>query len=65
VVQGPLRLDVQETPRQVSFCAHAIAGTENAMLVPDAALDVRFRDHPLVSGDPNIRFYYGVVLRAG
>ena len=54
-------LDTDETPRAVSFCAHAING-EGPMIVNDAALDPRFGGNPLVRGDPNLRFYAGAPL---
>src|SRR6059058_453252 len=47
-------LDVQETPREQAFCAHAIL--ERApLVVPDATADPRFTDNALVTGSPNIR----------
>jgi diguanylate cyclase (GGDEF)-like protein/PAS domain S-box-containing protein len=55
-------LDATETPRSQSFCAHAILKTE-AFIIPDAALDDRFRDNPLVTGAPHIGFYAGVPIR--
>ena len=55
-------LEVQETPRSVSFCTHAIVG-DDVMLVPDASRDVRFMNNPLVIHDPSIRFYAGAVLK--
>ncbi len=55
-------LVVQETPRQFSFCAHAIIDPNQTMIVEDARLDKRFAQNPLVTGDPNIVFYAGVPL---
>ncbi|MDV3441225.1 PAS domain S-box protein [Pseudomonas otitidis] len=55
-------LDVQETPRDAAFCAHAIGGS-GTLVVEDARTDVRFRDNPLVVGAPHIRFYAGTPIR--
>jgi PAS domain S-box-containing protein len=55
-------LDVQELPRQLSFCGHVVS-TDSPLVVGDALLDVRFADNPIVLGDPRIRFYAGMPLR--
>lgn len=56
-------LDVAETPRDISFCEHVVVD-ERSMVVTDVIGDPRFRENPLVTGEPYIRFYAGVPLHA-
>lgn len=59
--------DVCESATETSFCAHVIAlpGESEVLVVPDARQDARFRDNPLVEGEPNIRFYAGAPIMVG
>ena len=55
-------LDASETPREVSFC-EAVLRADAPVVIPDLALDPRFRDNPHVAGPPGFRFYAGFPLR--
>lgn len=56
-------LSATQTGRAESFCGHAIM-QDRVMIVPDAREDHRFRDNPMVTGDPFVRFYAGQPLRS-
>jgi diguanylate cyclase (GGDEF)-like protein/PAS domain S-box-containing protein len=54
-------LEVAETPRQISFCAHAVY-ERRPFIITNAARDPRFLNNPLVTGPPHIRAYLGIPL---
>jgi PAS domain S-box-containing protein len=51
-----------ESPRDISFCGHAINTPSELFEVRDARLDNRFFDNPLVTGQLGLNFYAGVPL---
>ncbi|MGJ3249652.1 MAG: GAF domain-containing protein [Elainellaceae cyanobacterium] len=54
-------LETTETCREVAFCNYTICQTD-ILIVPDAAVDSRFSQNPLVKSNPRIRFYAGTPL---
>lgn len=56
-------LDLSETPRDMSVCAHAIE-MDGILVIGDMTQDPRTRDNPLVTGERSLRFYAGAVIRA-
>lgn len=55
-------LSLAETHRDFAFCAYTILDPDKEFCVPDATVDTRFRANPLVTGEPYMRFYYGLPL---
>ncbi len=55
-------VEKKEGKRDISFCGHALLATE-IFIIEDTLKDERFKDNPMVVGEPYIRFYAGVSLR--
>jgi PAS domain S-box-containing protein len=62
--KASIGLAAWETPLSSSFCLHAVK-QQGLFVVEDATKDTRFRENPLVTGSPHIRFYAGIPLYSG
>ena len=58
--KSKIGLQIEETPREIAFCAHTIVSETEFMLVEDARKDYRFSDNPLVTDEPKIVFYFAL-----
>ena len=55
-------VNIQESPRDISFCQHTLDKPNEVLVVNDTLLDSRFVNSPLVVNEPNVRFYAGAPL---
>lgn len=63
LIKAKVGVDVEEMPRNTSFCTHAIQ-IDKIMVVKDATKDVRFANAPVVVNNPHIRFYASANLKS-
>lgn len=64
--KAKIGIDIEETPRDVSFCGHVLSQKNNDLMeIEDAQKDNRFFDNPFVVSDPGVRFYAGMPLITG
>lgn len=54
-------IDIDRTPRKIAFCNYTILN-DDVLVVPDTREDPRFRDNPLTTTEPFVRFYAGAPL---
>lgn len=60
-VKARFGTEMEETSRDIAFCDHTIR-SDTPLVVNDAMLDPRFANNPLVTDDPQIRFYAGAPI---
>lgn len=60
--KSKIGMQLQQTPRETAFCEHLVMQNDDVLIVNDASTDPRFSGHPLVVGNPHIRFYVGAPL---
>jgi diguanylate cyclase (GGDEF)-like protein len=60
--KSELGLGVPQLDRQIAFCAYAVLSPQELLIVDDLRLDARFKDNPLVTQAPYLRFYAGAAL---
>lgn len=54
-------VDLTESPRDISFCGHAILDEKDVFIIEDAREDIRFHDNPLIE-ENGVVFYAGAPL---
>lgn len=61
-LKAAIGLNEKETERYAAICSHTIVEPDNLLVVPDTTKDPRFKNNPLVLGNPPFRFYAGAAL---
>jgi two-component system, NtrC family, sensor kinase len=59
--KSKIGFDLEETPREISFCAHAI-NSQSTLVITDATKNPDFSDHPFVTAERPVVFYAGAPL---
>lgn len=60
--KSQIGLGVPQLDRNIAFCAYSIMNPKEILVVEDLRLDDRFKDNPLVTHPPYLRFYAGIAL---
>lgn len=54
--------EIKENTRELAICSHIINDKNNVTYIPNMSQDIRFKYHPMVTGETNIQFYAGVPI---